>query len=438
MRKLLDSKIFQSSLLLAVLFGIDKIVGLARQAFVSRTYDIGAQLDAYNAANNLPDTVVTLLAGGALAVALIPVLTEALDKNGRDGLWALFSRVMNIAFVLAAVSALVLAIFAEPFVQHVVVPNFSPEQQHLTAGLMRVNLIAMLIFTISGLATSGLQANQHFLTPGLAPILYNVGQIVGIFVLSPAMGIYGLAYGVILGAFMHLAIQIPALVRYGFRWAPSLDWRFPGVGRVAQVIGPRLLNIAAFQFIFIVTDRFASGLSEGSVSALAYGWLIMQMPQTVIGTSTATALLPALADLSALGDKAGLKRTLRRALGILLAITIPVTILAVLLIGPFLQFASNLGFFSANGAALILAASLAFLPGLVSHTLVEVGVRAFYAQQKPWVPLAAAVASAIAFTVLCTVLVSSLGHAGIALANTLAFTGQALILLAVLKWQDVI
>jgi putative peptidoglycan lipid II flippase len=430
-------KIFRSSLLLAVLFGIDKIVGLARQALIARTYDVGAQLDAYNAANNLPDTVVTLLAGGALAVAFIPVLTEALDKEGRESMWALFSRVLNIAFALAAVCALFLAIFAEPFVEHVVVPNFSPEQQMLTAGLMRVNLIAMLIFTLSGLVTSGLQANNHFLLPGLAPILYNVGQMIGVFVLAPAVGIYGLAYGVILGAVLHFIIQLPGLIRFGFRWVPSLSWRHPGVLRVARLIGPRVLNIAAFQIIFILTDRFASE-HEGWVSALAYGWLIMQMPQTVIGTTTATALLPTLADLAARGDSEGLKHTLRRAIGFLLAITIPVTVLAMLLIGPALQFASGYGFFSANGAALVLAASLAFLPAIASHTMVEVGVRAFYAKQQPLVPLGAAILTAIAFTILCNVLVPALGHTGIALANTLAFTGQALGLLGWLRWQKVI
>jgi putative peptidoglycan lipid II flippase len=262
--------------------------------------------------------------------------------------------------------------------------------------------------------------------------------MIGVFVLAPAMGIYGLAYGVILGALLHFLIQLPGLIRYGFKWMPSVNWRHPGVLRVARVIGPRVVNIAAFQIIFIVTDRFASGLSAGSVSALAYGWLIMQMPQTVIGTATATALLPTLADLAARGDAEGLRYTLRRAMGFLLAITIPVTILAMLLIGPVLQLAIQYEFFSVNGAALVLAAALAFLPGIAAHTMVEVGVRAFYARQQPLVPLGVAIATAILFTVLCNLLVPSLGHTGIALANTLAFTSQALGLLGWLRWQKVI
>lgn len=431
-------KIFRSSLLLALLFGLDKLFGLARQALVAKTFDISAALDAYNAANNLPDTIVTLLAGGALAVALIPVLTESLDREGREAMWALFSRVLNIALALAALSALALALFAEPFVRHVVVPNFSPQQQSLTASLMRVNLIAMLIFTLSGLAASGLQAHQHFLLPGLAPIFYNIGQIIGVTFLSTRFGIYGLAFGVILGAALHLAIQIPGLIRHGFRWTPSLQWRHPGVIRVARVVGPRLLNIFAFQTIFIVTDRFASGLSEGSVSALAYGWLIMQMPQTVIGTAAATALLPALADLVARGDAVALKATLRKMLGAILALTLPVTALAMILIGPLLGVAANYEFLSANGASLIRAAALAFLPGIVGHSLVEIAVRAFYAQQRPAAPVIAAALTAAAFGGLCFFLTPIMGHSGIALANTLAFTAEGVGLLWLLKRQGVL
>jgi putative peptidoglycan lipid II flippase len=432
------NRLVKNSLLVGALFGVDKLAGTVRQALIARTYDVSAALDAYNAANNLPDAVVTLLAGGALAVAFIPVLTDTLDREGQSAMWQLFSRVLNIALLLSAACAVVLAVFAEPFVRYIVVPRFSPEQQALTASLMRVNLTAMLFFTLSGLATSSLQARQHFLLPGLAPILYNVCQIVGVLFLSPRFGIYGLAYGVILGAALHFAIQLPGLRRYEFQWTPSLDWQHPNVLRVARVVGPRILNIAAFQTIFVITDRFASGLSEGSVSALAYGWQILQMPQTVIGTAAATALLPALADLVARGDAAGLKQTLRKTLGVLLAITLPLTALAMLLIGPALQVAVAFGYLSANGARLVHAAALAFLPGLVGHSLVDIAVRAYYAQQQPWVPLVAAALTAIAFAALCLGLVPRMGHAGIALANTLAFTAEALGMLFILHRRRIL
>ncbi|MBI4769206.1 MAG: hypothetical protein HY784_02030, partial [Chloroflexi bacterium] len=313
------TRVFRFSLLLAVFFGIDKIVALGRQVLVGRAYGVGRALDAFNAANNLPDALFALISGGALAMAFIPVLSEYLERRDRAAAWGLFSRVANTAFLLTAGLALPLAAFAGPLVRRVVAPGFDPQQQALVAALMRLDLIATLIFSVSGLVIGGLQANQHFLLPALAPILYNVGQIVGVVWLAPHWDIYGLAYGVILGAVLHLGVQIPALIRYGFRWTPRLDWGDPGLRRVAKLMAPRILTLAAIHLIFIATDRFASRLSTGAVTAIAYGWLLMQVPETVIGTAIGTALLPTLSEQAARGDRAALAGSLRRALAAILA-----------------------------------------------------------------------------------------------------------------------
>jgi putative peptidoglycan lipid II flippase len=405
---------------------------------VGRAYGVTAALDAYNASNNLPDLVVTLLSGGALAVAFIPGLTAAREREGRDALWQLFSRVANLAFLVTALLALFLELFAEPLVRQVVVPGFPADQQDLTISLMRINLFAMLLFCLSGLVTGGLQANQHFLLPGLAPILYNVGQIIGVLFLAERFGIYGLSYGVILGALMHLGIQVPGLIRHGFRWTASLNWRHPAVLEVARLMGPRILNIAFIQLIFITTDNFASDLYAGSISAINFGWLIMQMPQTIIGTAAAIALLPTLSELAARGDTATLKRTLRRAIGVLLALIVPVTLLAMALVRPVVQLVFEGRSFTAEGTDLVVAAALMFLPGIAGHSLVDIGVRAFYARHRPLVPMVAAGLTAAAFAGLCLVLVPLMGHSGIALANTLAFSLDALILLAILRRQGVL
>ncbi len=431
-------KLLRSSLLLAVLFGIDKIFGLGRQVLVGRIYGVTAALDAYNASNNLPDLVVTLLSGGALAVAFIPLLSEALNREGRDASWQLFSRVTNLAFVITAALALILELFAGPLVRNIVAPGFSPGQQNLTISLMRLNLIAMLIFCISGLVMAGLQTHQHFLLPGLAPVFYNVGQIVGVMFLSERFGIFGLAYGVILGAVLHLGIQIPGLARHGFRWTPSLEWRHPTMIRVARLMGPRVLNIAAIQTIFVTTDNYASHLYEGAVSAIAFGWLIMQMPQTVIGTAIATALLPTLSELVSRGDSATLKSTLRKTIAVLLALTVPVTVLAMILVRPAVRLVFEGRAFTSAGTDLVVASALMFLPGIAGHSLVEIAVRTFYARQNAIVPLVAAALTAALFGGLCFVLVPLMGHSGIALANTLAFTAEAIGLLWFLRRQDVL
>ncbi len=252
-------RVLGATLLVGVFFGLDKIVALGRQIIVARYYGLNPVLDAYNTANNLPDLLFALISGGALAMAFIPVLSESLNRQGRAAAWELFSLVANLAFVVTAAAATLLALFPLVLVQRVVAPGFGLEQQQLVADLMRLNLIATLLFSISGLMMGALQANQHFLLPALAPLLYNVGQIVGVVVLAPRLGIYGLAYGVILGAVLHLLVQVPGLMRYGFRWTPRLTVAHPGVRRVLTLMGPRILTLGLLNLIFIANDNLASG-----------------------------------------------------------------------------------------------------------------------------------------------------------------------------------
>src|SRR5512135_1976938 len=225
----------RTSLLIAFFFFIDKVLAFVRVGIISRQFADSVQLlDTFNAANNLPDVLFALISGGALAMAFIPLMSEYLTTRGRSAAWDLFSRVANLAFLVTGSAAIIISIFATQIVnaQIGIAPGFSAEQRQLLAELMRLNLIGTVIFSISGLVMASLQANQHFLFPAMAPALYNIGMIFGALVLSPSkpyqfgpltlpafgLGVHGLVDGVILGACLHLLIQIPALVLYHFRW----------------------------------------------------------------------------------------------------------------------------------------------------------------------------------------------------------------------------
>jgi putative peptidoglycan lipid II flippase len=429
----LKSRLVRSFLLVGFLFAADKVVALARQILIGRTFGVGSQLDAFNAANNLPDMIFALISGGAMAVAVIPVLTETLDHDGRAAAWALFSRLANWAFLITAVLAAGLGIFADAFISRVVVPNFDAEHQALTASLMRLDLLALLIFSISGLVMGSLQAYKHFLLPGLAPIFYNFGLIFGVLVLVPRFGIYGLAYGTILGAALHLAIQVPALVHYDFRWAPSLDPRFPGVVKAATLMGPRILTVAAIQTIFVATDNFASGLGTGAITALAYGWLILQVPETVLGSALGTVLLPTLAELADRSRDADFRRMIRRAFLATLAMTAPILAIGVPLMGPAVRLVFEGRAFTAEGSAMVAAAAQIFLAGLPAHALIETSVRAFYARQDARTPLGTALITAAIFILLCFLLTPGFGYLGVAIANVSAYSFEAVLLLVLLR-----
>jgi putative peptidoglycan lipid II flippase len=432
------SRFARSTLIVAVFFGLEKVLGFVRQVITARQFGLSSELDAFNAANNLPDLLFALISGGALAIAFIPVLAETLQKQDRQAAWNLFSRIANLVFLVTASLAVLMAILAGFLVQRVVTPGFSIEQQRLVTNIMRLDLITTLIFSLSGLVIAGLQANQHFLLPAMAPSMYDLGMLFGVVILAPEvgykvgpltlpafnLGIYGLVYGSIVGAALFLLIQLPGLIKYGFRWTPRIELHSAAVRKVLALMGPRILTVLFIQLVFIATDNIASWLAPGSVSSLVYGWLFMQVPETIVGTAIGTVLLPTISSQVAHEQVDLFRQTLNRAMRIILALTIPGAVLVAVGIRPLV---SILGFDPA-GSELVVWVTRGFLVGLMAHSLIEIGSRAFYAQQNALIPLGASFFATVTFVILAIGLGYALGAPGIALANSLAYTCEAALL----------
>ena len=432
------SRFARSTLIVAVFFGLEKVLGFVRQVIIARQFGLSPELDAFNAANNFPDLLFALISGGALAIAFIPVLSETLQKQDRQAAWDLFSRIANLVFLITGGLALVLALLAGPIVRNMVTPGFSLSQQNLVTQIMRLDLIATLLFSISGLVIAGLQANQHFLLPAMAPSMYDLGMLFGVLILAPqtgyhigpitlpafGMGVFGLVYGSIIGAFMFLAIQLPGLIRYKFHWTPAINLHHEGVRKVLRLMGPRVLTVLFIQLVFLATDNIASWLVPGSVTALVYGWLFMQVPETLVGTAIGTVLLPTISEQVARVDMQAFQQSLNRAMRIILALTIPAAVLVMVGVRPLVGV---LGF-DVAGTELVVWVTRGFLVGLMGHSLIEVASRAFYAQQQALVPLGTSFLAMLLFVILAIGLGYTLGAPGIALANGLAFTGEAALL----------
>ncbi len=435
------SKIARSALIIAVFFGLEKLLGFLRQLLIARQFGLSAGLDVFNVANNLPDLIFGLISGGALAIAFIPVLSEYLEEKGRPEMWDLFSRVANLVFLFTAGVSIIVALLATQLVggNLGVAPGFSPAQQAQVVDLMRINLITTLLFSISGLVIAGLQANQHFILPALARSMYDVGTLIGVLILAPStgyqigpltlpalgLGVYGLAYGTVLGAILFLGIQIPGLVRYHFRWVPAINLRHPGVQKVLRVMVPRVGNLFFIYLVLIyIPDNIASRLVTGSVTALVFGWLFMQVPETLIGTAIGTAMLPSISKQFARHDTTIFTQSLNKALRVILAFTLPVSVMMVVGIEPLVALFG----FDQAGTELVVWTTRAFLLGLAGHAMLEIAARGFYAQQNAITPLWASALMAAIFTVLAITLARSVGSVGIALANSLAFSVEALLL----------
>jgi putative peptidoglycan lipid II flippase len=422
--------------LISFLFAISRLLGLLREMVIGAQFGTGPELDAYLAAFRLPDMIFYLVAGGALGSAFIPIFTADLARStDRRHLtaWRLASAVSNLVLIATSLLAILAAILAEPLVSYVIAPGFDPAQQALTAQLMRIMLIAPVIFGVSGIVMGILNSFQHFLTPALAPVLYNLSIILSAWLLAPRLGIYGLAIGVVAGAAAHLLVQVPALLRRHPIYSPILGLDNPDVREVGRLMGPRVLGLAAVQLNFLINANLASRLSGGSLSALNYAWLMMLLPQGIVAQGIATAVFPTLSAQSARGQIDALRSTFNAALRAILWLTLPAAAGLLILRQPLVQLFLERGEFNAESTALTAFALAFFAFGLVAHSLLEVITRAFYALHDTWTPVKIGIGAMVLNIALSLLLIRPLAHGGLALANTLATTLETLALLWLIR-----
>lgn len=416
-----------------VFFVLSRVAGLVREVVIGAQFGTSPELDAYLAAFRIPDILFQLVAGGALGSAFIPTFAGYWTRGERRASWLLFSRVINLVTLFLLVVAGAVAFYAQPLVEWIVAPGFTLEQQLLTVHLMRWMLLSTIIFGASGLIMGALNAVQHFLLPAAAPVFYNLSIIVSALVLVPHMGINGLIVGVLVGAFLHFVIQLPGLYRVGAIYQPALSLTDRGVREVMRLMGPRVLGLFFVQMHFLVNTILASGLTPGSLSALNYAWLLMLLPQGIFAQSIATAIFPTFAAQIASGNVPAMRTTFGQILRTIFFLTIPAAVGLYLLRYPLIAVLLERREFTAESTALVAYALQFYAIGLVAHAVVEITVRAFYALHDTWTPVVIGIGAMIVNILLSLWWVDSLQHGGLALANSLATTGEMFLLLWLLR-----
>jgi putative peptidoglycan lipid II flippase len=433
------AQIARAAGLVMALFVVSRALGLFREMVISHQFGTGGDLDAYLAAFRLPDILFQIVAGGALASAFIPTFAEYLALGDKKDAWRLASAIINLVLIFTSVLALAAGLLAPWLVRAVIAPGFDLQRQALTVSLMRLMLLTPVIFGVSGVVMGILQAQQHFLLPALAPVLYNLGIIAGAVALAPALGVGGLAVGVVAGALGHLLIQIPGLLRYGLRYTATLGLRQAGVREVGRLMLPRVVGLAAVQVNFLVTTILASGLRPGSLSALNYAWLLMLLPQGIFAQSVATAAFPTFSTQAAKGQRVEMRSTLSATLRAVLYLSVPAAVGLIVLRVPLVQMIFERGAFTETSTQMVVWALALFALGLPAHSLVEIIVRAFYAMHDTKTPVLIGVAAMILNIALSLVLITAfeaagwMPHGGLALSNSLATGIEMVILLAVVR-----
>ncbi len=425
-------RIMQPAAVVAGLSLLGKLTGFLAQAVIAARFGTGPDKSAFDVAMVMPDFLF-LFTGGTLAVVLVPVLTVWSARNPQEG--ARLATTVALLTVGALTLAGLLIAWSAPFWVRVVFgPGLPPSVQDRAICLLRVLWAGTVLFGLSGVLTAVLHSARRFVWPALGSVLADGGPILGALFLARPLGITGLAWGVVLGAFFHTMTLLPGL--RGWPWTWAMDLRHAGLRTVGVLLIPRALIVALAYFQIAWGYRLIGGLEPGGVAALAYSWRLMQVPQTLISTSLAVVLLPTLSAHAARGDREALRRDLGWTLGIAGALSA--------LAGGALWFGGETlvrgllarGAFGEASVEAVGAALRMFAPGLVTYTLAELTARAFYARHDFLRPLAAAVAGTAAYLAMAPALVPALGASGPALANSIAIGLEAFLLLLWMRWLD--
>ncbi len=417
-----------------VTYGLAHLLGLVKSRLLISYFFGGnaALLDVYYAAMIIPETIFQLLVMGALSAAFIPIFSKYLSSNEHQA-WTMAGITLNVVLAVFICISLIIFVFARPLAG-LVAPGFSLTQISIMANLLRVMLMAQIFFCISGFLTGMIQSHERFLIPAIAPLAYNLGIILGIVFLSKTLGIYAPAVGMVLGAALHMLIQLPAALSLGFRPSLSFNIRYPGVWEVARLMPPRALAMGIDQIEQFVAIMLSSLLAAGSLSLFNVARLLYAVPTLLFGATIGQAALPSLSAYVAKQDWESFRKTLTNACLQVVFLALPVCVLFIILRIPIVRLVFGAKTFPWE-ATLLTGKTMAILMiSAVFYAVTQLVIRAYYAMHDTKTPLIIGLAGAV-FNVLFSVLSVKLwgwGILGIAFAISFTAIGEMVVLTTVL------
>ena len=416
----------QATIIIASFTLLSRITGFGRDILLARQLGLSADSDIYFTAFRIPDTIYNLLILGTLSVALIPVFSQYYLRD-KPRAYDIASTVLNFSSIGMLAICLIVFFFALPLTR-VIAPGFSLEQIEATAMVTRIMMLSPIIFTISNVFSSVLISMKKFIIVNTAPLLYNLGIILGIVFLYPRYGIAGLAYGVIFGALMHVSIQIPEAYRHGFRWRPVLKLKEPGVKKIATLFLPRIVGLDSSYVNLIVVSIIGSTLVTGSITAFNYANNIQAVALGIFALSSAVAIFPVLAEHFANDDTKGFVSTLQHTIIRVLYFVIPVTIILLLLRAHVVRLLLGYGECDWNCTVTTFDTLGVLALGLVGQSLIPLFARAFYARQNTKTPVIISLICMVITGFSSYFLAQDLGIVGVALGFVIASTVQCILL----------
>ena len=387
---------------------VSAVLGLLRDRLLASHFGAGNELDAYYAAFRIPDFISMVLIMGAISAAIIPVFNEYLVRSKKEA-FEFLANLFNLFLFILIIVLIFLVIFA-PQVINIIAPGFSGSKKALTVLLTRIMFFSPILLGLSNIISSVLQVFRRFLITSLTPIVYNLGIIFGILFLAPRFGVQGLAWGVALGAALHLGIQLPFLFKVGFSWAKIFNFRHPGFLKVIKLAIPRAIGLAASQINLIVVTAIGSTLVPGSIAVLNLADNLSRPVVTLIAVSFFLASFPTLSLAFSKGNKEKFNQVFSSTFSKTLALVLPLSFLLFLLREIVVSIILKVGKFGVVDTRLTATCLGMFAFGLFAQSLNLLLANAFYALQDTKTPALTSVAGMTANIIFCFLFVRILSN----------------------------
>lgn len=389
LNKLLNHKsktITSAAVVLIVATFLAKLTALFRDRIIASIFGASREVDIYYAAFRIPDLVFNILVVGAISSVLIPVFAEYWERKSKDEAWYFFNNTLFVLSFLILIAGIFVLIFA-PQLMRLVVPGFSGNDFRLVVILTRIMFLSPILLTVSSIFGCLLQYFSKFLIYSFAPIVYNIGIIIGAVFFVPRFGVLGLGYGVVLGAFFHLLIQLPSVLSSGFKLKPVFNIKDKGLLKVLKLSIPRTIGIAAGQIDLLITTAIASMLMAGSIAVFNFANNLQYVPISLFGISFSVAAFPALSRSFSLNKKDDFIKKITLTFSQIVFFIVPICFLIFILRAQIVRVVFGAGQFSWNDTRLTAACLGLYSIAIFGQSLIPLFSQAFFAMQDTKTPV---------------------------------------------------
>jgi putative peptidoglycan lipid II flippase len=415
-----SKSIIGAATIVGVLSFASRLVGLVRDRILAGEFGAGEVLDAYYAAFKVPDFMFSLIVVGSLSASFIPLFTKYYARKiSQEKAWHFTNKILHVVGVLMVVVSVALG-FGADFVVGLIAPGFSASQQEFVVELFRIMLGAQVILAFSVVFGSVLQSLKRFFLYALSPILYNVGIILGAVLLVPIMGPVGLAWGVVLGALMHLVVQTIGVLNAGYRYRFAWGLRDKDTLEMLKLTGPRMLGIAINQVMFVILTIIATTLATGSVTIFQFAYNIQFFPVGIIGVSFAIAAFPTFSEAVERKKMSEFIEMFSSTVRNILFLLVPLMILFLVMRAQIVRVVVGAGSFDWE-ATILTADTLAFFAlTFIPQAFVFLLARAFFALHDTVTPMTAGIIATIVGLISALWLTGHFGVIGLGMGYSIA------------------